>query len=131
MYKNGQAIVILRGNLTRDPEMKYTPNGAARTTGSVAINKTYKDKTGAMKESVSFIPWTAWGPTAERIAEFCRKGQEVSIVGELRQERYETDGKSNAFIHVVVERFDFGDKPKGGDAVPEEPAEFNEEEAPF
>jgi single-strand DNA-binding protein len=122
MYKNGMALVVLRGNLTRDPEFKYTPNGAARTTGSLAINTTYKDKTGALQERVSFIPITVWGPTAERVSEFCKKGQELTVIGELRQERWEADGQNKTFIHVVAQRVDFGDKPKGkDDASPGDP----------
>lgn len=131
MYKQGQAIAIIRGNVTRDPEMKYTPNGVARTSFSVAVNASWKTKDGKIEERVSFIPITAWAVLAERTAEFVRKGQEVSIVGEIRQERYEQDGKNVSFVHVVAQKIDFGDKAKDSIAPEESAPNTESEEAPF
>jgi single-strand DNA-binding protein len=134
MYKQGQALVIVRGNVTKDPEMKYTPNGVANTRFSVGVNKSWKTKDGKMEERVSFIPVTTWAILAERVAEYIRKGQEVSVVGELRQERYEQDGKNVSYLHVVAQTVDFGDKAKDKDGnAPEatEPTEDSSELAPF
>lgn len=136
MYKQGQGLAIIRGNVTKDPEMKYTPNGVANTRFSVGVNKSWKTKDGKMEERVSFIPITTWAVLAERVAEYVRKGQEVSVVGELRQERYEKDGLNHSYLHVVAQTVDFGDKPKDKDAaMPEdttpEPAGGIPDEAPF
>lgn len=129
MYGNGLSLCVIRGNVTADPEMKFTPGGQARTTLRVAVNKRFKDRDGNKKEEVSFLPITCWGNLAERVHEWVKRGQEITVVGELRQDRWTNDeGKNMSFIHVVADRLDFGDKAKGKEEdTPSEPAEPVEE----
>lgn len=121
-------IVVLAGNLVRDPELRYTPNGAAVCDFSLAINRRWKDAGGNPKEEVSFFDCTAWAKTADLVSQYLRKGSAALVEGELRQERWEDDrtGQSRSRVKVNVGRVTFlGRKadgaPSGGAAQPEEP----------
>ena len=128
MYGNGLSLTIIRGNVTADPEMKFTPGGQARTTLRVAVNKRFKDRDGNKKEEVSFLPITCWGNLAERVHEWVKRGQEITVVGELRQDRWTNDeGKNMSFVYVHADRLDFGDKAKGKEEdTPSEPEPVEE-----
>ena len=91
---------ILIGRMTRDIEVRYTPNGTAVGDFSLAVNGQMKDK----HDIVSFIDVTAWGRTAEVIAEYAGKGKEILVEGRLRQERWEKDGKNYSKLKVICER---------------------------
>jgi single-strand DNA-binding protein len=77
-----KAMII--GNLGRDPEMRYTPNGQAVTQFTVAVNRNYKDASGEWKEETEWFRVVAWGPLAERTAEYLRKGRKVYVEGRLQ-----------------------------------------------
>jgi len=81
--------VILAGNLTRDPEMRYTPKGTAVTKIGLAINRTWKSETGEAKEEVTFVDVDAFGRTAEVIAQYLKKGRPILMEGRLRYETWE------------------------------------------
>ena len=76
--------VILIGNLTDDPELRYTQTGTARTRFSIAINRRYRDKQGNLQDDTTFVPIVVWGPQAENCANYLSKGRQVAIDGRLR-----------------------------------------------
>lgn len=95
--------VMLMGNLTRDPELKYLPSGMAVTNLGLAVNRTWTDReSGEKREEVCFVDLEAWGRTAETMNEYLQKGRTVFIEGRLRQQRWETDDGQNRSKHVVV-----------------------------
>ena len=99
--------VILMGNLTRDPELKYLPSGTAVARLGLAVNRTYTDRqSGEKKEEVCFIDLDAFGKTAETMNEYLQKGRTVLVEGRLRYQTWETDdGQRRSKHDVVVERF--------------------------
>ena len=101
--------VILLGNLTRDPELRYTPQGAAVCEFALALNYQYTNKqTGQKVEEVSFIDIVAWGKTGEICAEYLKKGRPVFIEGRLTLDRWETpDGQKRNRMRVTAERVQF------------------------
>jgi single-strand DNA-binding protein len=108
--------VILLGNLTRDPELRYTPQGAAVCEFALALNYQYTNKqTGQKVEEVSFIEIVAWGKTGEICAEYLKKGRQVMIEGRLKQDRWEAqDGKKMSKVRVTAENVQFvGSRPAG------------------
>ena len=139
--------VILLGNLTRDPELRYTPQGSAVCEFALALNYSYTNKqTGQKVEEVSFIDIVAWGKTGEICAEYLKKGRQVMIEGRLKQDRWEAqDGKKMSKVRVTAENVQFvgsrpadgggaGGGPKAGGAAagPEEgPPPGQEEDIPF
>lgn len=101
--------VILRGNLTRDPELRYTPNNTAVVDAGLAVNERYKGSNGDTQESVSFFDLVFWGRQAEVLNEYCQKGRDILIEGRLKQETWETEeGDKRSKVKVIVERFEFG-----------------------
>lgn len=81
--------VKLIGNLTRDPQVRYTPGGNAVCDLSVAVNEKYKDKDGNVKEEVTFVDCTCWGRTAEFAGEYLKKGGSVFVEGKLKMESWD------------------------------------------
>jgi single-strand DNA-binding protein len=109
--------VILAGNLTRDPELRYTPKGTAVARIGLAINRTWKSETGEMKEEVTFVDVDAFGRTAENIGQYFKKGRPILIEGRLRYETWE-DKQTNqkrSKLGVVLENFQFMDSNRGGE----------------
>ena len=103
--------VILAGNLTRDPELKYTPKGTAVAKIGLAINRTWKSETGETKEEVTFVDVDAFGRTAEVIAQYLKKGRPILIEGRLRYDTWD-DKQTNqkrSKLGVVAENFQFLD----------------------
>ena len=139
--------VVLMGNLTRDPELRYTPQGSAVCEFALALNSVYTNKqTGQKVEEVSYIDLVAWGKTGETIAEYMKKGRQILVEGRLKQDRWESqDGKKMSKVRVTVDSFTFvgarpggeggGPGPKGGGAPaagPEDgPPPGQEEDIPF
>lgn len=124
--------VMLLGNLTRDPELRYTPQGAAVCEFALAMNYNYTNKqTGQKVEEVSFIDVVAWGRTAETCAEYLKKGRQVFVEGRLKQDRWESpEGKKMSKVRVIAETVTFlgartggGPAPAGGAAAGEAAAE--------
>lgn len=103
--------VILAGNLTRDPELRYTPKGTAVTRIGVAINRTWKSETGESKQEVTFVDVDAFGRTAEVVSQYLKKGRPILIEGRLRYETWD-DKQTNqkrSRLSVVMENFQFMD----------------------
>ena len=93
--------VILVGNLTKDPELKYTQSGTAVANICLAMSRKYKDK-----EEVCFVDVAAWGKMAETISQYLQKGSPLLVEGRLQLDRWETqDGQKRSKIKVVCEGF--------------------------
>lgn len=118
---SGMNKVIVLGNLTRDPEMKYTGSGTAVCDMGIALNHV-TGKGDQRKEEVSFIDLTAFGKTAETAAEYLKKGRSVIVEGRLQQDRWEDkEGHKRSKVKVIVERLTFvGNDKATENAKPEE-----------
>jgi len=115
--------VILAGNLTRDPELRYTPKGSAVAKIGLAVNRTWKTESGETKEEVSFIDIEAWGRQAEVIAQYMRKGRPLLVEGRLKLDTWEDKNthQKQSKLKVVLEGFSFIDsKGAEGSAPPSE-----------
>ena len=108
--------VILAGNLTRDPELRYTPKGMAIAKVGLAINRKWKSETGEMKEEATFVDVDAFGKTAETIGQYLKKGRPILIEGRLRLDQWEDkqSGQKKSKLGVVMETFQFLDSGGGG-----------------
>jgi single-strand DNA-binding protein len=115
--------VILAGNLTRDPELRYTPKGTAIARIGMAINRTWKTETGETKEEVTFVDVDAFGRQAEVIAQYMRKGRPFLVEGRLKLDQWEDKNthQKQSKLHVVLESFSFIDS-RGGEGGSAEPA---------
>ena len=127
--------VILAGNLTRDPELRYTPKGTAVAKIGLAINRTWKSETGETKEEVTFVDVDAFGRTAEVIAQYLKKGRPILIEGRLRYDTWD-DKQTNqkrSKLGVVAEGFQFldsGNRGEAGGEAPRRPAPAQNAPAP-
>jgi single-strand DNA-binding protein len=112
--------IILIGHLTRNPELRYTPNGTPVATVGFATNRRFKQG-DELKEEVLFIDVVAFGKQAENAAKYLAKGSKVTIDGRLQQRRWETDaGEKRSKHEVVAEQIVYLDKAKGqDDSAPE------------
>ena len=100
--------VMLIGNLTRDPELRYIPSGQAVTTFTVAVNRTYNSQSGEKKEEVSFIRVVVWARRAEVCNEYLKKGSPVFVEGRLQSRTWEAqDGTKRSTLEVVAQSVQF------------------------
>ena len=99
--------VILVGNLTKDPEIRYIPSGTAVGDFSMAINRKYKGSDGSMQEETCFVDITVWGRQAETCGEYLHKGSSVLVEGRLKLDRWEKDGQKHSRLSVVADRTQF------------------------
>jgi single-strand DNA-binding protein len=116
--------VILAGNLTRDPELRYTPKGTAVARLGIACNRKWKSETGELKEEVTFVDVDAFGKQAETIGQYLKKGRPILIEGRLRYDTWEDkqSGQKKSKLGVVLESFQFLDSGGGrGEAASEAP----------
>jgi len=114
---------LLIGNLTRDPELRYTPSGTAVCDFSIAVNRKWKGSDGQMKEDVAFIECTAWARTAEVVNQYTKKGQSIFVEGHIQQDRWEDKetGQKRSKLKITVERVQFLGKKEteaASDAAP-------------
>lgn len=109
--------IILVGNLGRDPELRYTPQGTAVASFSLATNEKRKDKSGEMQDITTWFRVTLWGRQAELASEHLVKGRQVYIEGRLRQETYtDKDGKERTSLEVNASEMQFiGGNATGGE----------------
>jgi len=105
----GFSKAIITGNLTRDPELRTTPNGASVCSFSVAVNRVFRDSSGTQQEQVSFIDCSAWGKLGEMIGQYAKKGAGVLVSGRLDQRTWEdkNSGQKRSRVEIVVEDFNF------------------------
>jgi len=108
--------VIIAGNLTRDPEVKYTASGKAVANLSLAINNKWKAQDGTEKEEVVFVEVQAWGRIAEVIGQHCAKGANLLFQGRLKLDQWEDKqtGAKRSKLYVVADSFQFAGSKSGG-----------------
>ena len=107
--------VILMGNLTRDPELRYIQSGMAVTDVGLAVNDRRKTATGEWVDEVTFVDVTVWGRTAETVSEYLTKGSPVLFEGRLKLDSWEKDGQKHSKLKVVCERMQMlGGRSQGG-----------------
>ncbi len=100
--------VILAGNLTRDPEVRYTPSGSAVANFGLAVNRTYRSREGEKKEDVSFFDVETWGRQAETCGEYLKKGSPVLVEGRLKQDSWENrEGQKRSKVKIRAMRVQF------------------------
>ncbi len=107
--------VILMGNLTRDPELRQTPNGQNVCSFSLALNRSYKGSDGNWQEATDFIDVVAWGPLGERVAQYLSKGRPCLVNGRLQSRAWEQDGQKRSKVEVNAQDVTFlGGAGEGG-----------------
>src|SRR3954465_7744483 len=109
--------VLLLGNLTRDPEVRYTPKGSAVADLGIAVNRQYTLDTGEKREEVTFVDVTFWGRTAEVAGEYLKKGRSVFIEGRLQLDTWDDkqSGQKRSKLKVIGEMMQLlGSRPSGG-----------------
>ena len=100
--------VILMGNLTRDPQLRYLPSNMAVCEFGLAVNRRWRDKDGNQKEEVCFVDVTAWGRQGETINQYVTKGRSILIEGHLKFDSWTgQDGQKRSKLSVVVDNFQF------------------------
>jgi len=117
--------VMLIGNLTRDPELRVTPKGTAICTFSLAVNRKFRDESGADREEVTYVDIEAWGKAGENISKYCTKGRPLFVEGRLRLDQWEDKNtkEKRSRMKVGCENFQFlgsgraegGPGPGGGE----------------
>lgn len=125
--------VTIVGRLTRDAELKYTANGTAQSGFSIAVNRSVK-KGEQWVEEVSFFNLDLWGKQAEGLSKYLTKGQQVAIIGELVQERWDKDGQTQSRIKIKPQNIQLlGGKKEGGASrsaeQPQKAGEFDPDHA--
>jgi single-strand DNA-binding protein len=113
--------VILVGNLTRDPELKFLPSGTACCEFSVAFNERYRPQGGEPVEKVHFFDVVSWKQTAENVAKYLKKGSACLVEGQLTQDRWQTpEGQNRSKVRISAQRVVFLDrKIQDGPGSPE------------
>ena len=100
--------VLLMGNLTRDPELRYVPSGTAVATFTIAVNRVYTSQAGEKKEETAFIKVVVWGRRAEVCGEYLSKGSPVFVEGRLQSRSWEAqDGQKRSTIEVIADNVQF------------------------
>ena len=123
--------VFLIGNLTRDPELRYIPSGAAVTDISIAVNRSFTKKDGEKGEETLFVKVVIWGKQAESSAKYLSKGRPVFIEGRLRTNSWEDkDGQKRNAMEVVAERVQFLGAPQGNSGTAPLPSEGKNQSVP-
>ncbi len=109
--------VMLMGNLTRDPEVRYTPKGSAVCDIGLAVNRVYSSESGEKVEEVTFVDVVLWGKTAELAGKYLHKGRPVFIEGRLQMDSWEdkATGQKRTRLKVVGEQMQFIGSPQGAD----------------
>lgn len=140
MSKHNTNLVILTGNLTRDPEVRFTQGGTAVVNFGLASNRQVPDGQNNWKNKVTFVDVTMWGKTAEAFAKFHKKGQPAFIQGRLELEEWtdKQSGQKRSKLKVTAERWEFvsGSSERSGSEEPDsqsgaEAAGAGVDETPF
>lgn len=108
--------VILMGNLTRDPEVRYASSGNAIAKLGIAVNRYWRNKDGQQQEETTFVDVDAFGRQAETIAQYLKKGRPIMIEGRLKLDQWEDKqtGQKRSKLGVVLDRFEFIDSRGDG-----------------
>jgi single-strand DNA-binding protein len=117
--------VVLVGNLTRDPELRYTPKGTAIAKIGLAVNRVWTNEAGEKKEEVTFVDVDVFGRTAENVGQYMRKGRPILIEGRLKLDQWDDKqtGQKKSKLGVVAETVQFlGSAPGAGEGGGSAPA---------
>ena len=106
MAKGFNKVVVL-GNLTRDPELRSTPNGQNVASFSLAVNRSWRNAQGETQEAVDYFDCVAWGKAGELISQYMQKGRAILVSGRLSSRSWEQDGQKRSKVEIVVEDFNF------------------------
>ena len=109
--------VILLGNLTRDPEVRYTPSGTAVTDLRMAMNRRFRGSDGQDRDETCFVSVTVWGRQAENCGQYLRKGRQALVEGRLKLDEWEKEGQKISRLTVTAERVQFVVKGSGAFVV--------------
>ncbi|HTL66715.1 MAG TPA: single-stranded DNA-binding protein [Lacunisphaera sp.] len=111
--------VMLIGNLTRDPELRVTPKGTAICQFSLAVNRKFRDESGADREEVTYVDIEAWGKSGENIAKYCTKGRPLFVEGRLRLDQWEDKNtkEKRSRMKVVCDNFQFLGSGRGNEGA--------------
>lgn len=114
--------VFIIGNLTRDPELRYTPSGTAVANLRIAVNRRYKDKSGEAKQEVCYLTVVSWDKQAEVCNQYLHKGSPLFVEGRLQSRTWDgADGKKRSVIEIRAERVQFlGAPPQKTEGASEE-----------
>ena|SRR5437867_2117824 len=106
--------VILMGNLTRDPELRYTPKGTAIAKLGLAVNRVWRTETGETREEVTFVDIDSFGKQAETIAQYLKKGNPLLMEGRLKLDQWEDKNthQKQSKLKIVLESFKFVGAPR-------------------
>src|ERR1039457_1236667 len=109
--------VILMGNLTRDPELRYTPKGTAIAKVGLAVNRVWTNEAGEKKEEVTFVDVDIFGRTAENVGQYMRKGRPIMIEGRLKLDQWDDKqtGAKRSKLGVIAETVQFLGSPPGSE----------------
>ena len=107
--------VFLAGNLTRDPEIRYTPSGKAVGDLGMAVNRRYKTADGEDRDETCYVRVVVWGRQAETCGEYLSKGSPLLVEGRLQYDEWEKDGQKQNRLRVVASRVQFLGSPKGAE----------------
>jgi single-strand DNA-binding protein len=107
-------LVVLMGNLTRDPELRTTPNGTSVCSFSLALNRSYKGSNGEWQEATDYVDVVAWGPLGERVSQYLSKGRPALVNGRLQSRSWEQDGQKRNKVEVIAQDVTFLGGPGGG-----------------
>lgn len=138
-------LVVLIGNLTRDPEMRYTPGNTPVVSFGIAVNRTWNDGDGNRQEEVSFFDCECMGGQAQPIANYTKKGSRVLVQGQLRQNRWEDkDGNRRSKVYINAYSVQFLDRaesssgngpsaspPSTRTVQPSQPVNVRDDDIPF
>ena len=115
--------VLLIGNLTKDPELRYTPSGTPVATVRIAVNSSFKSQSGERKEETCFVNVVVWSRQAETCNQYLKKGRAVFVEGRLISRSWEAEGQKRSTMEVRADRVQFlgggGGRGDGGEAAPE------------
>ena len=116
--------VILMGNLTRDPELRYTPKGTAIAKIGLAVNRVWTNEAGEKKEEVTFIDVDVFGRTAENVGQYMRKGRPLLVEGRLKLDQWDdkATGAKRSKLGVIAETVQFLGSPAGESGAAGAPA---------
>src|SRR5580704_13068725 len=116
--------ILITGNLTADPELRYTPSGKAVVSASIANNEHYTDAQGQEQKITTFVNLEVWGRPAENFGKLVKKGQELCVDAKLRMDEW-TDKQTNARrtrLYLLVENWQFTQYKRQEESTPEAPA---------
>ena len=122
--------VLLIGNLTKDPELRYIPSGTPVANLRLAVNSNYKDQSGQRKEETCFVTVVVWSKQAELCHQYLKKGRSVFVEGRLLYRTWEAEGKTRSTMEVRADRVQFLGSPGGASTGAAAAREESGSEAP-